>query len=114
MRARNALDQCDAAVLDLDTLQALVAAHHAFRHEVLNGGDDAAELAGAPAEEVDDEEFALGARCVAVGLRGTSNAVSSVISVSGPTMRVTDDVLPAVARLVLEAAERFSRQLREP
>jgi len=63
---------------------------------------------------VDDEEFALGARCVAVGLRGTSGAVSSVISVSGPTMRVTDDVLPAVARLVLEAAERFSRQLREP
>lgn len=63
---------------------------------------------------VDDEEFALGARCVAVGLRGTSGAVSSVISVSGPTARVTDAVLKELARLVLEAAERFSRQLREP
>lgn len=63
---------------------------------------------------VDDEEFALGARCVAVGLRGTSGAVNAVISVSGPTVRVTDDRLPELARIVSEAAERFSQQLREP
>lgn len=63
---------------------------------------------------VDNEEYALGARCIAVGLRGTSGSVSSVISVSGPTARVTDERLPEVARLVLEAADTFSRQLRAP
>jgi IclR family transcriptional regulator, acetate operon repressor len=63
---------------------------------------------------VDDEEFALGARCVAVGLRGSSGAVVAAVGLSGPSSRVTMDRVPQIAQLVRDAAERFARELREP
>jgi DNA-binding IclR family transcriptional regulator len=63
---------------------------------------------------VDDEEFALGARCVAVGLRGSSGAVVAAVGLSGPSSRVTMDRVPDIARLVQDAAERFARELRKP
>lgn len=63
---------------------------------------------------VDDEEYELGARCVAVGLRGSSGAVSSVVSVSGPTVRLTDERIPELAALVKSVAEEFAHRMRAP
>ena len=63
---------------------------------------------------LDDEEYAEGVRCLAVGLRGSSGTVVSALSVSGPVSRLTDERLPEVARLVVEAGERFARQMRKP
>lgn len=63
---------------------------------------------------VDDEEYAIGARCVAVGLRGSSGAVVAAIGLSGPSSRVTMDRLPEMAALVRETAERVARELRKP
>ena len=63
---------------------------------------------------VDDEEYEEGARCIAVGLRGSSGTVSSAISISGPAVRMTDDRMPEIAALVKEVAEKFAHRMREP
>lgn len=63
---------------------------------------------------VDDEEYALGARCIAVGLRGSSGVVSSALSISGPSVRVTDGRLEELATIVRTVADEFAARLREP
>lgn len=63
---------------------------------------------------LDDEEYAQGVRCIAVGLRGSSGAVVSAISISGPAHRVTDERLPDLARQVVAVGERFAQQMRKP
>lgn len=63
---------------------------------------------------LDDEEYALGARCIAVGLRGSSGAVVAALSLSGPSVRLTGEALPRLAELVQDVAERFGAQMREP
>jgi DNA-binding IclR family transcriptional regulator len=61
---------------------------------------------------LDDEEYNLGVRCVGVPLRDYTGRVVGGISVSGPSFRMTDEVLkkkiiPAVA----EAGEKVSKRL---
>lgn len=63
---------------------------------------------------LDDEEYEQGARCIAVGLRGSSGAVSSAISISGPSVRLTDERIPELAMLVRSVAEEFAQRMREP
>lgn len=63
---------------------------------------------------LDDEEFAQGVRCIAVGVRGSSGAVVAAISLSGPSSRVTDERIPVLAERVKAASEAFTRQIREP
>jgi IclR family acetate operon transcriptional repressor len=63
---------------------------------------------------VDNEEFALGARCIATALRGSSGAVVAAISLSAPASRLPVERVPEVAVLVQRAAEEFARQLRRP
>lgn len=63
---------------------------------------------------LDDEEFAQGVRCIAVGVRGSSGAVVTAFSLSGPSSRVTDERISQLAAAVAQAAERFERQMREP
>lgn len=63
---------------------------------------------------VDDEEYALGARCVAVGLRGSSGAVVAAVGLSGPSSRLTMDRVPEIAALVRETAENLAREIRKP
>lgn len=62
----------------------------------------------------DDEEYAQGVRCIAVGLRGSSGAVVSALSLSGPTSRVSDERIPALAQAVMEIGGRFAQQMRKP
>lgn len=63
---------------------------------------------------LDDQEYAQGVRCIAVGLRGSSGAVVSAISISGPAGRLTDERLGELAREVVQVGERFAQQMRKP
>jgi len=57
---------------------------------------------------VDDEEHAVGLRCVASVIYDETGAAAGAISVSGPAARITADRLPALADLVLKAAQRIT------
>jgi IclR family acetate operon transcriptional repressor len=63
---------------------------------------------------LDDQEYAEGVRCLAVGLRGSSGAVVAALSVCGPLSRMSDGRLSELARLVVEIADRFAQRMREP
>ena len=60
---------------------------------------------------VDDEEHERGVRCVAAPVRNRDGAVIAALSISGPTLRLTQDRLDTVRSLVCEAAEEISRLL---
>ena len=53
---------------------------------------------------VDDEEYAIGLRCVAAPILDERGAPLAALSLSGPTARVTDARLDALGTLVVNAA----------
>jgi DNA-binding IclR family transcriptional regulator len=57
---------------------------------------------------VDDEEFALGIRCVAAPLRDGTGRVVAAIGISGPTARVTAKHLVSYGRLLQDVAAEFA------
>ena len=57
---------------------------------------------------IDDEEFALGIRCVAAPLRDSMGRVVAAIGISGPAARVTPKHLPAFGRLLQDIAADFA------
>ena len=63
----------------------------------------------------DLEEFATGLRCVAAPVRDASARVIAAISLSGPSLRMTEEILHGDgARAVTSAATRLSQQLGSP
>ncbi len=60
---------------------------------------------------VDDEEFEPGVRCVAAAIRGHSGRVEAAVGVSGPSMRVTLERIPALGAMAAETALEISRLL---
>jgi IclR family KDG regulon transcriptional repressor len=60
---------------------------------------------------VDDEEHEYGVRCVAAPVRNRKGAVVAALSISGPTIRLTQDRIETMRSLVCEAAEEVSRLL---
>lgn len=56
---------------------------------------------------VDDEEQELGVRCVSVPVTGVPGAVTA-ISISGPSARLTHDVIQQVAPILKESAHNLS------
>jgi DNA-binding IclR family transcriptional regulator len=53
-----------------------------------------------------------GTECeIAVSVRGSGEAVEAAIGISGPSSRLTPDVIPALAEQILATAEKISRQL---
>ena len=60
---------------------------------------------------VDDEENALGLRCVAAPVMGETGAPLAGLSLSGPTARVTDERLAALGAMVARTARDVSREL---
>jgi DNA-binding IclR family transcriptional regulator len=60
---------------------------------------------------VDDEEHEHGVRCVAAPLRDRTGAVVAALSISGPTLRLTQDRIDAARKLVCEVAAELSGQL---
>jgi DNA-binding IclR family transcriptional regulator len=61
---------------------------------------------------LDDEEMDLGVRCVAAPIRDYTRRIVGAISVSGPTMRLSDErVNKELIPLVQGAAEELSNRL---
>ena len=57
---------------------------------------------------LDEGEMEVGVRCVAVGMPGTA---PMAVSVSGPSARMTDDLVTAVVTALHTATERLRKQL---
>jgi IclR family acetate operon transcriptional repressor len=57
---------------------------------------------------VDDEEYAVGLRCVAAPIFDEHRSAIAALSVSGPTVRIPDKAVPALGRLVVASADRIS------
>ncbi len=61
---------------------------------------------------LDNEEYDLGVRCVGVPLRDYTGRIVGGISVSGPSFRMTDEVLrKKIIPVVKEAGEKVSKRL---
>lgn len=56
---------------------------------------------------IDDEEFAVGIRCVAAPLRDAAGRVVAAIGISGPTARISPSHLASYGRLTMEVAADF-------
>jgi DNA-binding IclR family transcriptional regulator len=64
---------------------------------------------------VDRQEYAEGLCCVAAPLRGTSGRVTAALSLSGPSFRMSEEVLHGeVAKAITAAAAELSQQLGSP
>lgn len=60
---------------------------------------------------LDDEEKAEGMRCVAAPIINHYGEAVAGISVSGPTMRMTDPRLPEIGQMVSDAARQISQSM---
>ena len=60
---------------------------------------------------VDDEEHAVGVRCVAAPVFSASGEVAAAIGVTGTVSQLNDDYLPSLGKIVQTAALKLSAQL---
>ncbi len=60
---------------------------------------------------LDDEEIEIGLRCIAAPIFNYRKEVIAALSISGPTMRITDERLRKIAELTKEAAKKISNRL---
>ena len=60
---------------------------------------------------LDDEEFAVGLRCIAAPLRDHTRAVVASLGMAGPAVRVADDRVSRLAALVRDVAAEASAAL---
>jgi len=61
---------------------------------------------------LDNEEYNLGVKCVGVPVRDYTGRVVGGISVSGPSFRMTDEILKGkIIPAVKEAGEKVSKRL---
>lgn len=57
----------------------------------------------------DDEEHALGLRCIAACLFDEHHEAFAAISISGPISRITDDRVTELGALVIHAAKEITQ-----
>jgi DNA-binding IclR family transcriptional regulator len=60
---------------------------------------------------IDNEEKEAGLRCVSAAVRGQSGKPLAALSVSGPAFRVTQERVPQIGKVVMQAASELSREL---
>ncbi|MBD3306259.1 helix-turn-helix domain-containing protein [candidate division KSB3 bacterium] len=60
---------------------------------------------------VDNEENEPGVRCVAAPILDSSQQVMASVSISGPSVRITDAKIPSLAKMVIETSHTISRAL---
>lgn len=60
---------------------------------------------------IDDEEHELGVRCLAAPIYDARGIATASIGISGPTVRVTLDKVPALAEMVMESAAILSEKI---
>ena len=70
---------------------------------------DAVEQARKRRYAIDDEEYAVGLRCVAAPIFNEAHEAIAAISLSGPKARITDSKLEALADLAQSAAVKITR-----
>jgi len=59
----------------------------------------------------DDEEHEYGVRCVAAPVRNHEGRVVASVSISGPVIRLDDDRMKVLSKLVVEAANEISNRI---
>ncbi len=59
---------------------------------------------------IDDEEHAVGLRCVAAPIVDELGEAVAAISISGPAARITDDRIPLLGAMVRRCAESITRE----
>lgn len=57
---------------------------------------------------LDNEEYVPGIRCLGAPIRDRFNRVIAALSVAGPTLRLTDERLPEITRMLKETADKIS------
>ena len=60
---------------------------------------------------VDNEEFAMGLRCIAAPIFGERGVANAALSVAGPAVRITDDRLSTLGDIVAAAARSVTIEL---
>ncbi len=60
---------------------------------------------------VDDEEFDTGVRCIAVPIFDFRNKAIGSIGISGPSTRITDELLPDLAATVVKIGKELSERM---
>ena len=60
---------------------------------------------------VDDEEFTAGVRCLAVPVFDHTGHGIATMGISGPSVRMTMDLIPEFAEIVMGAAAGLSKRL---
>jgi DNA-binding IclR family transcriptional regulator len=104
------------AFVDEKTRHHTLAAEHFERHTPSTITDREAlekELARIRAAGValDNEEHEIGVRCVAAPVLDPDGRAVVAISISAPSVRLTDDRIPGYERLLLEATQRLAARL---
>jgi DNA-binding IclR family transcriptional regulator len=102
--------------LDPEELQEIVAHHHvspASANTITTVPRLLTELASTRQRgyAVDNEEHAVGVRCVAAPVFAASGDIVAAIGVSGTVSQISDSYLPAVGNIVRTAALKLSAQL---
>lgn len=59
---------------------------------------------------IDDEEYAIGLRCVAAPILDEAGALVAAVSLSGPTARITPDRVPLLGALVRTVAQEITAE----
>ena len=80
---------------------------------IIRGGQlrDALKCVRKQGYAVDDEEFAIGLRCIAAPIYDEHGEVLAAISASGPSTRIPDERLAALGRMVADAAGEITKAL---
>src|SRR5262249_2575818 len=60
---------------------------------------------------IDNEEIEIGLRCVGAGVRDYTGQVIAAISIAGPSFRITNDRIPALAQSVKRATALLSEKM---
>lgn len=63
---------------------------------------------------IDDEEHAVGLRCIAAPIRDETGDIIAAVSASGPMARIDEARVAALGRMVMEAAEAISVEMGAP
>ncbi|PIJ48410.1 transcriptional regulator IclR [Erwinia sp. OLTSP20] len=86
--------------------------HHYTPHTLTSPQNLKADLALARRSgfALDDEEHALGLRCVAACIYDEHREPYAAISISGPISRITDDRITELGALVIRAAKEITRE----
>ncbi|MBJ7223455.1 MULTISPECIES: glyoxylate bypass operon transcriptional repressor IclR [unclassified Brenneria] len=86
---------------------------HGYTHHTLNSPQNLKEnllQIRKQGYSFDDEEHALGLRCIAACILDEHHEAFAAISISGPVSRITDDRVTELGALVIKAAKEITQQ----